>query len=122
MMNLLLGHSVVREKDFVSEWIAALLGAAWQLDLCWADFGAESLLQDPRLLPTAKEDNRSPTGTPDQALPPGSETSHGTVGVRDSGGAGSWVAERGDFPGRSCTVYFPAALGRSLVQGLPLMV
>ena len=109
VMNLLLGHSVVREQDFVSEWTAALLAASWQLDLCWEDFGVESSLLDPRLLPAVKENDWSPTGTPDQALSPGSETNHGTAGVRDSGGAGSWVAARGDFPGCSCTEHFPVS-------------
>ena len=106
-MNLLLGHTVVSEPDYVSDWVVNLLAASWRLDLCWDAHGVAPSLLDPRL--GSPEDagylseSCDPTGTPDQALPPGSRINDGKVGAGSSGRAGSWVAACDDFPGFDCT-------------------
>ena len=108
VMNLLLRHTVSGEKDFVSEWIAALLGASWQLDLCWENFGVAPSLVDPRLQPLDKasaDESGDCTGTPDQASASVPGISHGKADAGNGRLAGSWVAACGDFPSSwLCTV------------------
>ena len=85
VMNLLLGHSVVGEPDYVSDWVATLLAASWRLDLGWDAYGVAPSLLDPRLGPLKN------AGCLSEALSPGSGINHGKVGAGSSGGAGSWV-------------------------------
>ena len=49
-MSLLLEHTVVKEPDYVSAWLANLLGASWRLDLWWEEYGITASLTDPRLV------------------------------------------------------------------------
>ena len=129
VMSLLLGHSVVSEPDYVSDWVANLLAASWRLDLCWDAYGVVPSLHDPRLGPLEDVgclgEPRDPTGTPNQAPSPVPGTNHGKVGAGNGRRAGSWVAACDDFPSSvRCTVVGPTALfsGSSdlLDQGPPV--